>query len=288
MTSTKRRPRAPVVRAAAGSATRGPRASKPSAQRRGDDGTSGVRISKEEAGVLFRRPDGTPQDPYELSPAELLEAAARALRSEVCAFWFERPVHQPTARDAMYFVDMPATRAWFPPDAPGGVSPAVFILFLQAMKATARVAASESDVPSPVRSKGDAVTIELPPTSGAYWMLPVLKLGPAAVLEAAARLLEIPDLSTQPNNVLSTIADIAGATLKRALLLETLRVANWNMAHAAEMLSMGKTAQPILREIKRLGLEPEYNDAKRRGLIHKRGHRQREPSVVSTPALRVK
>lgn len=66
-----------------------------------------------------------------------------------------------------------------------------------------------------------------------------------------------------------TFAEIGAHARKRAqraALLKSLRAFNWNLTATATALEMGNHAN-VLRAIRDLELDAEYNEAKRAGLI---------------------
>ena len=68
----------------------------------------------------------------------------------------------------------------------------------------------------------------------------------------------------------SLLTEIGEEAMRKALL-DTLVAQDWHLSKAAEVLGLGGPAN-VIRAIKALGLEEQYESAKKRGLI-KRGAR---------------
>jgi hypothetical protein len=111
---------------------------------------------------------------------------------------------------------------------------------------------------------------------GAVRVMDLLALGTTAVLEAAATLVQTPDLSAQRSNTLALMGDLVAAALRRELLrLELLRT-NWHLSETAERLRMAD-AGSVVREIKRdPALAAEYAEHRVRAGFRS-GHKQRPP-----------
>lgn len=59
---------------------------------------------------------------------------------------------------------------------------------------------------------------------------------------------------------------LAGEAAQRGVLLAELKAQGWNLTHVAEALEMGN-ASTVLRSIKLLGLDEEYEAAKAAGKV---------------------
>lgn len=68
----------------------------------------------------------------------------------------------------------------------------------------------------------------------------------------------------RPRSVLTETGDRAARDAKRTLLLATLQTNEWNLTAAARALRM-TGAPDVIRAIKDLGLENEYEAARKRG-----------------------
>lgn len=66
----------------------------------------------------------------------------------------------------------------------------------------------------------------------------------------------------------------AGRAAMRTLLLRELELTQWNLSHCAERLRL-TDASAVRREVRRLGLVAQYEQARRVGLVSRNGHRGR-------------
>lgn len=72
-------------------------------------------------------------------------------------------------------------------------------------------------------------------------------------------------------SLLAETGEQAARVAQRALVLATLRATGWSATRAAEAL--GVRAPDVLRAVKVLGLEEEYQQARDAGLVPKTGPR---------------
>jgi hypothetical protein len=95
------------------------------------------------------------------------------------------------------------------------------------------------------------------------WTATFLAACAQAMLEVAASLDDTRPLDAiTANNTLAFLGEEISRTTRRHLLLATLDVTEWNLTHAAERLRMSGPAS-VIREIKKLGLDAEYDHARR-------------------------
>lgn len=120
----------------------------------------------------------------------------------------------------------------------------------------------------------DIVQEGAPPeiTDGVRWYERVMLLGADALLEAGADLAECEDLRALGVNTLSAIGNLFSVSMRRTLLLRSLRFHGWNMPKVAEDFRLGGTTH-VLRAIKDLGLEKELAQARAAGLVRRGGAR---------------
>ncbi len=96
-----------------------------------------------------------------------------------------------------------------------------------------------------------------------YWLGELVGHGPAASLEAAAKLLESPSTGT---NSLSAIGNAISYALRRHALLVQLELHSWSLTKTAEFCHLGSPGG-VLRAIKDLGLTAELDAARAKGLV---------------------
>jgi hypothetical protein len=121
------------------------------------------------------------------------------------------------------------------------------------------------------------------PEDGGHWVIPILETGSMALIVAAASFLAEPDLGTLENNTLSEIGRRVSELIRRTILLDELEATGWNLSLTAERLRMGSNAQPVIREIKRLGLTEEYEQARESGRVERSGHKSRKVDKPPRP-----
>lgn len=100
------------------------------------------------------------------------------------------------------------------------------------------------------------------------------KHGPAA-LEAARELLGC--TSQTFDGGLSYLDTLVSFRLRRAVLLDALRVHQWNFTHVARLLGLSSQSN-VTREMRRLDLMGEYEAAKAAGIPRRGGRQKREAS----------
>lgn len=81
--------------------------------------------------------------------------------------------------------------------------------------------------------------------------------------------------SGRKKSKLTQVGDEASKLARRSVLLATLDACKWNLTRAAEVLEM-VGASDIIRAIKELDLETEYEAAKERGDVAKRRDNTKE------------
>jgi hypothetical protein len=108
---------------------------------------------------------------------------------------------------------------------------------------------------------------------GANWRTLFLTLAPAALLDAAAELIECEDLGAKGSNPLSSIGTLVSIAVRRVILREVLVRHGWNLTAVGVELRLGGVSN-VLRTILDLGLETDLEQARMDGTI-KRGRPRR-------------
>lgn len=99
----------------------------------------------------------------------------------------------------------------------------------------------------------------------------LLDVGPLAILDATAELLEHVAPEDLETNTLSALGNLVSKALRRRVLLRELEAHRWNLAQVSTALRLGYGSAPTLRAIKDMGLSEEYEKARASGLIKRGG-----------------
>lgn len=116
-----------------------------------------------------------------------------------------------------------------------------------------------------------------PLDDGAAWQGLFMLLGPDALLDAAADLVECENLRSLGTNHLSAIGGLVSVAVRRALLRWMLVHHRWDMRSVGRELRLGGTSN-VLRAIKDLGLEKDLQHARSSGWIKRGGRRPKAAS----------
>ncbi|MDB4931203.1 MAG: hypothetical protein JWM10_3687 [Myxococcaceae bacterium] len=111
-----------------------------------------------------------------------------------------------------------------------------------------------------------------PLDEGAAWQGLFMLLGPDALLDAGADLVECENLRSHGTNYLSAIGGLVSAAVRRAVLRWMLARHHWDMPSVGRELRLGGTSN-VLRAIKDLGLEKDLQHARSAGWIKRGGRR---------------
>lgn len=201
-----------------------------------------------------RKKSDEPQKEGPIDPAQRHELA-RYLREDVTVVLTE--IERPTARKGKVVTRMPATTIHF---AAAG----------QPMALSEQVAKTLIGLENGMGAQGQ------PDDSlddGADWRGTFVAITSAALLESASKLVDCEDLGTLGSNTLSSVGNIVSDAIRRALLRWVLDENRWNLTATSGVLRMGSGSN-VLRAIKELGLGAELDDARRRGLVTRSGHKK--------------
>lgn len=103
--------------------------------------------------------------------------------------------------------------------------------------------------------------------------VPLMRIGPVAIVETLGELLTIAEPADLQTNSLSWLGNRVSYHLRREVLLQTLDAVGWNLTRAAERLHTASSGS-VVRLIRDLGLSGEYAAARKAGA----GKRGRPPS----------
>jgi len=115
----------------------------------------------------------------------------------------------------------------------------------------------------------------VPTSNGLHWLSDIITIGTNATERVAEEIARVHNLKKLRKNLLATISSAIGDRIRAELLLRCLERTNWNLTHTAEILGMGSHPSFVIHEIKKLGLDAEYSEARKRGLVFRSGHRER-------------
>jgi len=87
-------------------------------------------------------------------------------------------------------------------------------------------------------------------------------------------------MGDEKTNILSIIGDTVSRAVRGAVALRVLEHCDWSLSRASETLGLGNTSN-VIRSIKDLGLEAEYEEARGAGLIS-RGPRPKKKQSKET------
>lgn len=115
----------------------------------------------------------------------------------------------------------------------------------------------------------------VPTSNGLHWLSDIITIGTNATERAAEEIARIHNLKKLRKNLLATVSSAISDRIRAELLLRCLERTNWNLTHTAEILGMGSHPSFVIHEIKKLGLDAEYSEARKKGLVFRSGHRER-------------
>ena len=120
----------------------------------------------------------------------------------------------------------------------------------------------------------------LPPYDGAVWRKLMISMMPAAMLDALADVIACEDLRVHRGGPVTTIGYLMSVAIRRRIVQYALEASGWRLSKVAKELQLGGTGN-LLRTIKELGLEPELERARAKGLVRRGGDRR-------SPAAKIK
>lgn len=91
-------------------------------------------------------------------------------------------------------------------------------------------------------------------------------VGPRAIMLAIADLIEAGG-PLEDEKPLSRVGDAVSRSVRREMLRLQLAESHWNLSHAARASGVGTTSGEMIREIRKLGLEAFWKEAKKSGAV---------------------